>query len=187
MDREGPWARVHGVTKSSKDASEWLLLLLPVWLIFFRSKNKHYTFLKIDFRLNILQNYIKPIILPLALGKWDERRTESAKRLIGCCCCSVCEVMSDSVTPRTAAHQATLSFTSPGVCSNSCPLSRWWYLTISSPATSFSFCLQSFPGSGSFPVTLLQVIDWCIMSFSRDWSFIHAFIWQVCDSKAVWL
>ena len=80
MDREAPRARVHGVTKSSKDASEWLiLLLLPVSLIFFRSKNKHYTFLKIDFRLNILQNYIKPIILPLALGKWDERRRTECK------------------------------------------------------------------------------------------------------------
>ena len=30
------------------------------------------------------------------------------------------------VTPRTAARQASLSFTSPGTCSNSCPLT-WWY------------------------------------------------------------
>ena len=39
---------------------------------------------------------------------------------------------------------------SPGVCSNSCPLIRWCYLTISSSATLFSFCLQSFPTSGAF-------------------------------------
>ena len=32
---------------------------------------------------------------------------------------------------------------SPGVCSNSCPLSRWCYLTISSSATPFPFYLQS--------------------------------------------
>ena len=31
-----------------------------------------------------------------------------------------------------------------GVCSNSCPLSRWCYLTILSSAIPFSFCLQSF-------------------------------------------
>ena len=37
---------------------------------------------------------------------------------------------------------------SPRVCANSCP-SSWW--CISSPAASFSFCLQSFPTSGSFP------------------------------------
>ena len=44
---------------------------------------------------------------------------------------------------------------SPGVCSNSCPLSRWCYLTISSSAAPFSFCLQSFPAPGSFPVSWL--------------------------------
>ena len=44
---------------------------------------------------------------------------------------------------------------SPGACSNSCPLSHWYYLTISSSAALFSFCLQSFPESGSFPVSQL--------------------------------
>ena len=40
---------------------------------------------------------------------------------------------------------------SPGVCSNSCPLSRWCHPTISSSVVPFSSCLQSFPASGSFP------------------------------------
>ena len=44
---------------------------------------------------------------------------------------------------------------SPGLCSNSCLLSQWYYLTISSSAAPFSFCLQSFPASGSFPVSQL--------------------------------
>ena len=44
---------------------------------------------------------------------------------------------------------------SPRVCSNSCPLSWWWFLTISSSATPFSFCLPSFPASGSFLVSWL--------------------------------
>ena len=35
----------------------------------------------------------------------------------------------------------------------SCPLSRWCYLTISSSAAPFSFYLQSFPASGSFPMS----------------------------------
>ena len=42
---------------------------------------------------------------------------------------------------------------SPRVCSNSCPYSQWCYLTISSSATPFSSCLQSFPASGSFPMS----------------------------------
>ena len=45
----------------------------------------------------------------------------------------------------------------PGVCSSSCPLSWWCYLTISSSATLFSFHLQSFPASGSFPMNRLLV------------------------------
>ena len=40
-------------------------------------------------------------------------------------------------------------------CSNSCPLSPWHYLIISSSATPFSFCLQSFPASRSFPTSQL--------------------------------
>ena len=42
----------------------------------------------------------------------------------------------------------------PGVCSNSCPFSGWCYLTISSSASLF-FWLQSFPVSGSFPMSQL--------------------------------
>ena len=44
---------------------------------------------------------------------------------------------------------------SPGVSSHLCPLSWWCYLTISSSATLFSFGLQSFPESRSFPVSQL--------------------------------
>ena len=46
-------------------------------------------------------------------------------------------------------------FLSLRVCSNSCPLSQWCNITISSPAASFSFCLQSRPASGSFPMSRL--------------------------------
>ena len=40
----------------------------------------------------------------------------------------------------------------PGVHSNSCPLSQWCHSTISSTVVHF-FCLQSFPASGSFPMS----------------------------------
>ena len=53
------------------------------------------------------------------------------------------------VTPWTAAHQVPCSSLSPRVGSNSCSLSRWCYLTISSSTALFSFCLQSFTASGS--------------------------------------
>ena len=59
------------------------------------------------------------------------------------------------VTPWTAARRILCLSLSFGVCSDSCPLSWLCYLTISSSATLFSFCLQSFPASGSFPVSHL--------------------------------
>ena len=44
---------------------------------------------------------------------------------------------------------------SAGICQNSCPLSQWCSLAISSWATPFSFCLQSFQASGSFAINQL--------------------------------
>ena len=43
----------------------------------------------------------------------------------------------------------------PGVYSNSCPLSPWCHPAISSSAAPFSSCLQSFPTSGSFQMSQL--------------------------------
>ena len=41
----------------------------------------------------------------------------------------------------------------PGVYSNSCPLSWWCHPTISSSVVPFSSCLQSFPSSGYFQIS----------------------------------
>ena len=43
----------------------------------------------------------------------------------------------------------------PGACSNSCPSTQWCHPTISSSVTPFPSCLQSFPASGYFPMSLL--------------------------------
>ena len=67
-----------------------------------------------------------------------------------------CSVLSDSLWPHVLQH-ARLSCPplSPGVCSNSCPLSWWCYLNISSSVILFYSCLQSFPASGLFPTSQL--------------------------------
>ena len=57
------------------------------------------------------------------------------------------------VTPWTAACQASCPSPTPGACSNSCPWSWWCHPTISSSVVPFSSCLQSFPASGSFPMS----------------------------------
>ena len=78
-------------------------------------------------------------------------------------------------TPWTAAHQTSLSF------NISCifffrfiPLSEWCYLTISSTAALFSFCLPYFPASGSFSMNRLfpsgsQMIGASIQHQSSQW------------------
>ena len=64
--------------------------------------------------------------------------------------------MSDSLWPHGLQHtRLPRPLPSPGTCSNSCPLSRWCHPTILSSVIPFSSCLQSFPASGSFPVSQL--------------------------------
>ena len=63
-------------------------------------------------------------------------------------------VMSDSLRPHGLQHaRLPCPSLSPRVCSNSHPLSRWCHPTISSSVIPFSSCLQSFPASGSFPMS----------------------------------
>ena len=45
----------------------------------------------------------------------------------------------------------------PGVHSNSCPLSQWCHPAISSSVVPFSSCPQSFPASGSFQMSQFLV------------------------------
>ena len=74
--------------------------------------------------------------------------------LYPCCCFSVTKLC-PTATRWIVAHQASLSFISPRVCSNSCPLSQWCHPTITSSVPLFSSCPQSLPGSGYFPVSWL--------------------------------
>ena len=73
---------------------------------------------------------------------------------------SVCQfshsVVSDSLQPHGLQHARLPSPSpTPGPCSSSCPPSQWCHPTISSSVIPFSSCLQSFPASGSFPMSRL--------------------------------
>ena len=63
-------------------------------------------------------------------------------------CVWLCNPMNHS-PPGLSVHQQLR------VYPNSCPLSRWCHLTISSSAVPFSSCLQSFSTSGSFQMSQL--------------------------------
>ena len=64
--------------------------------------------------------------------------------------------MCDSLQPHELQHaRPPCPSPTPRVYSNSCPSSWWCHPTILSSVVPFSSCLQSFPESGSFPMSQL--------------------------------
>ena len=109
-------------------------------------------------------------------------------------------VVSDSLRPHGLQHaRPPCPSPTPGAYSNSCPLSRWFHPIISSSVVPFSSCPQSFPESGSFPVSQffasggqstgvsasasvlpvnIQCKDWC-------WSWVTEQLnWTDAEAKA---
>ena len=97
------------------------------------------------------------------------------------------------VTPWTAARQASLPSPPPGACSNSCPLSRWCHPTLSSSVVPFSSCRQSFPASGSLPVSqylhqVTKVLELQFQHQSFQWIYRTDFlqdwlVWSLCSPR----
>ena len=86
-----------------------------------------------------------------------------------------CSVMSGSLRACGLQHaRPPCPSPTPGVYSNSCPLSWWCHPTISSAVIPFSSCLQSFPVSGSFQMSQFLRIRW-----PKYWSF-H---FSICPSN----
>ena len=90
-------------------------------------------------------------------------------------------VVSDSLWPHELQHsRPPCPSPTPGVHSNSHPLSRWCHPAISSSVVPFSSCPQSLPASESFPMS--QLFAWgnqsigvsALASFlpknTQDWS-----------------
>ena len=71
-----------------------------------------------------------------------------------------CSVMTDSLWPHGLQHtRLPCPSPTPRVHPNPCPFSQWCHPTISSSVIPFSFCPQSFPASGSFPLSQLFASD----------------------------
>ena len=100
--------------------------------------------------------------------------------------------MSNSLWPR-GCRQASLSLIMPRVHPSSCPLSRWCHPAISSSAALFSFCLQPFPASGSFPVSWLFTLGGQNSGVSalasvlptnvQSWFPLRLIGWSLCSLK----
>ena len=106
-------------------------------------------------------------------------------------------VVSDSLRPHESQHsRPPCPSPSPGVHSNSCPLSQWCHPAISSSVVPSSSCPQSLPASESFPMS--QLFAWggqspgvsALASFlpkkSQDWSPSEWTGWISSQSKGLW-
>ena len=71
-------------------------------------------------------------------------------------CLTLCNSMNRSM-PELPVHHQLLESTQTHVHSNPCPFSHWCHPTISSSVIPFSSCPQSFPASGSFPMSQLFI------------------------------
>ena len=105
-------------------------------------------------------------------------------------------VMSDSLQPHESQHaRLPCPSPTPGVHPNSCPLSRWCHPAISSSVIPFSYCPQSLPASGSFPMS--QLFGWGGQSVgvsalasvlpmnTQDWSPLGWTAWIPLQSKGL--
>ena len=104
--------------------------------------------------------------------------------------------MSGSLRPHGLQHARPLCPSpTPGVYPNSCPLNQWCHPNISSSVIPFFSCLQSFPASGSFPVSQLFasggqniVISASTSVFpmnTQDWSPLGWTGWIALQSKGL--
>ena len=106
-----------------------------------------------------------------------------------------CSVVSDALRPHESQHtRPPCPSPTPGVHSDSCPLSQWCHLAISSSVIPFS-CPQSLPASESFPVS--QLFTWVGQSIgisastsvlpmnTQDWSPLEWTGWISLQSKGL--
>ena len=86
-------------------------------------------------------------------------------------------VMSDPLPLHGLKHSRLLCTSpTPGVCSESCPLNQWCHPTVSFSVSPFSSCLQSFPASGSFPMSQLFT-----SGRQKYWRFSFSFSISLCN------
>ena len=102
--------------------------------------------------------------------------------------------VSKSLRPHGLQHTRCLCLSpTPGACSNSCPSSQWCHTTISSSVVPFLSCLQSFPASGSFPMTQFFTSSGQSIGASplasllpmniQDWFPLGLAVWPPCSPR----
>ena len=102
--------------------------------------------------------------------------------------------MSDSLQPHGLKNtRLPCSSPTPGAYSNSCPSSQWYHPATSSSVIPFSSHLQSFPPSGSFPISQFFTSGGHSIGISastsvlpmniQDWFPLGLSGWSLCSSR----
>ena len=97
---------------------------------------------------------LKILLSPAVFYFLPQKKMKNLEVKISCINQFSRSVVSDSLRPHESQHaRPPCPSPAPGGHTNSCPLSWWCHPAISSSVVPFSFCLQSFPASGSFPMS----------------------------------
>ena len=140
--------------------------------------------------------------ITLQLREYDEVGDPNSTRMQFCIAPSwythsvqfSCSVVSSSLQPHKLQHaRPPCPSPTPGVFPNSCPLSQWCHPAMSSSVAPFYSCPQSFPASGSFPMSQLfasgdQSIGVSASVFpmnTQDWSPLGWTGWTSLQSKGL--
>ena len=144
MPRSGPAASYGNSTFSN-----WELIRFQIWLGQRCEENQNTS-------LQSIPLWHKTILNWKQLGSSKLRKSSRFSAGSVQFICSVRSVVFDSLRPHGLQHaRPPCPLPTPWVYSTPCPLSQWCHPTISSSVIPFSSCLQSFPASGSFPVSQL--------------------------------
>ena len=123
-------------------------------------KRKYISYL-LTGRINIVNTSILPTAIYISLQSLSKFQNFSQNKQKNSTTCIKlllfsCQVMSESYwRHRLQRARLPCPLPSPRICPSSCPLNWWCHPTISSSVSLFFFCLQSFPASGSFPMSQL--------------------------------
>ena len=129
------------------------------------------------------------------LSQWKWKNFEGTYLAVFCLFFSH-SVMSDSLRPHESQHaRHSCPSPTPGVHSDSCPLSQWCHRAMSCSVVPFSSCPQSLPASESFPMS--QLFAWGGQSIgvsalasilpknTQDWSPLGWTGWISLQSKGL--